>query len=306
MIIGAVDVGSNSVKLLIAEHRRGELKTLAHRVVITRLSAGVKDGGAIKLENADRTLAALSDFKELCDGFNCDRVITVGTEVFRRAANARDFIERCEYEAGLRLRVIGGQEEARLSFLGATADWPGRPLAAIDIGGGSTEFVVGRDGKPSIAVSLPVGCVAITEAHLKADPPTGLQCEKAMRAVRKALPGLSARVREEMERSGDLVGVGGTSVTAGAILAARRGPRTRLHGMRATRTELETLLGDLGAMKLAQRRQVEGLEPERADVILAGLMILLEAMYALKVPRLLISRHGLRRGVILDAVRAPR
>jgi exopolyphosphatase/guanosine-5'-triphosphate,3'-diphosphate pyrophosphatase len=304
MIVGAVDIGTNSVKLLVAKRTDGRLRTVAHRVVITRLGTGMGASDRISLEAADRTLEALADFRTLCERLGCDRIVAVGTEALRRAKNGRDFAGRCDREAGLRLRIISGSEEAKFSYLGATADWPGRLLAALDVGGGSTELMVGRDGRPSFAKSVPVGAVSVTERRLRSDPPTRAQREEALRDVRKSLPALIGGVRAKLEETGALVGIGGTVVTIGAILAARREGRARLHGMLVRRQEVESLLGELGAMKLARRRRVAGLEPERADIILGGMMIVLETLRALGMPRLRISLHGLRRGVILNELRA--
>ncbi|MBI2932354.1 MAG: Ppx/GppA family phosphatase [Planctomycetes bacterium] len=303
MIIGAIDVGTNSVKLLVAQRRDGGLRTLAHRAVITRLGAGLDKTGILKLDATDRTLQALSDFKELCDRLGCDRVVAVGTEALRRARNAKEFIERCEYEAGLRLRVIDGREEATLSFSGATADWPDRLLAAVDVGGGSTEIIVGRAERLSFFASRPLGAVSLTEKYFTSDPPREGEVERARKAIRRGLPLPPDALREPLIASGNLVGVGGTSITLAAILAKRRPGRPRLHGMAAQAPEIDALFSELAAMPSGERRRIEGLEPDRADIIVGGLLILIETMRALTMPRLLVSQHGLRRGLILEEAR---
>ncbi len=294
MIVGAIDVGSNSVKLLVASKANGKVCTLAHRLAITRIGAGVSRGGKITLEAADRTLEVLSEYRALCDHLNCDRVVAVGTEALRVAKNAKDFVERCEFEADVRLKIISGTEEARLAFLGATADWPGRTLASVEIGGGSTQVTIGRDGKATWRSSSPIGAVNLTQKELRSDPPTLQERSAALRAATRVLP-------KAPKGAGEVVGIGGTAATLAAILAARR-DTTRIHGLRAVRDEVKALYQELVGMRLARRRLVPGLDPDRADILPAGLLILDVVLETLGARTVRISRHGLRRGVVLEAL----
>jgi len=297
MIIGAIDVGSNSVKLLVAEVKSRETRVLAHRSSITRLGRGLGRTGQISREAQERTLDALREFRRVCDGLGAGRVVAVATEAVRIARNGRQFAERCRREAGIPLRVVSGREEARLAFLGATWGRRERRLASIDVGGGSTELMLGSPGRLETAASLPLGAVALTEAHLASDPPSPREREALLEAVRRGLAGIPDRLRAGP--AGTLLGIGGTCVNVARMAGLPEGRPLAL-------AKLESIFDRLAGVPLDERRLIQGLDPERADIIVAGAAILLGAMKSLGFGSIVTTVHGLRRGLVLEAANQKR
>ncbi|HKS16852.1 MAG TPA: hypothetical protein VJU16_06040 [Planctomycetota bacterium] len=296
MIIGAIDVGSNSVKFLVASVERSRVTPLAQQSAITRLSGGLDRTGSISPEAQERTIKAIRGFLPLIAGFTPERIVAVATEAARVARNGRTFAERCGRETGVRVRIIPAREEARLSFLGATAGRKERHLAAIDIGGGSTEVIYGKPGKLEIDVSVPLGAVRLTEKHLRADPPTLAERLAMLKEVHEGLSTLPKGLIDAARRSGTVLGIGGTCVT----LARMVRPKGKPGSGRVSLDELESLLEDIAVLPLAQRERVPGIDPERADIILGGARILVEALRMFDVTAFTATAHGLRWGLVLD------
>jgi exopolyphosphatase/guanosine-5'-triphosphate,3'-diphosphate pyrophosphatase len=297
MIIGAIDVGSNSVKLLVAEVHRRETRLLAHRSAITRLGRGLGRTGRISPEAQDRTLEVLREFRRVCGDLGAGRVVAAATEAVRTARNGRRFAERCRKEAGIPLHVVSGREEARLAFLGATWGRRERRLAAIDVGGGSTELMLGRPGRLETAASLGLGAVALTEAHLALDPPAPREREALLEAVTRGLAGIPTRLRSGP--AGTLLGIGGTCVNVARMAGSPE-------GRPLARSDVETLFDRLSRKTLEDRKKIQGLDPERADIIVAGAAILLGAMRVLGFKAFTATVHGLRRGLVLQAANQKR
>lgn len=276
MRVAAVDIGTNSVKLLIVSNGR----TVDERVVVTRLGEGVERTGRISGRAMDRTLEALVWFREIARKRKAWDLRVVGTRVLRMARNAREFVRRCREELDLPVRILSGAEEARLGYLGATGG--ARGVAVLDVGGGSAQFIVDGRGR-----SAAVGAVVVTESHLRSDPPAPDEIAKARRHVR-------ARAAKLVRKAPKLVGIGGTIATAAAI---REG---RVHGVRLRLGDIDELLARLAAMPLEDRKRVKGLDPARADIIVAGLLIVGEILRAGGFGELLVSGHGLRHGLALE------
>ena len=282
MIAGAIDVGTNSIKLLVA--RLGKrLAALEERVVITRLGEGLGGTGKIAPAAEERTLRVLRSFKRRCRG--CELVLAAGTEALRKASNAWKFTSRVQRELGITIRVLAGEEEGRLARLGGSADWPG--ASTLEIGGGSTQISDGRRAR-----SLPVGAVTLTEQCLPSDPPTATELGAARRTVRSLLK--TVRIRP-LRR---VVALGGTASTIGTMWT--RGSLAKAHGLSITLRDLETFLAEIAAEPLAKRKRRKGLEPARADIIVAGAVILVEAMRHIGATRITLSATGLRHGLLLD------
>jgi exopolyphosphatase/guanosine-5'-triphosphate,3'-diphosphate pyrophosphatase len=221
----------------------------------------------------------------------------------RRAANGRAFAERARREAGLRIEIIGPDREARLAFAGATEGIRGR-VAAVDIGGGSTEIMAGREGRLGESASFRIGAVALTENFARSDPPSPGDLESMRAAARKALNRLPPALRRAAA-SRRLVAIGGTAVNLGGMAARIATDRhIEVHGLTLVRRDLARLEARLTAVPLAARRRLPGLDPKRADIIIAGAVILGEVMAATGAPAVVVSTRGLRHGLIIEAMKS--
>ncbi len=289
MILGAIDVGTNSVKLLIVDSKRGRLVPVAERVTITRLGEGVEKTRRISAEAMDRTLEALVGFRELARRRRAWTLEAVGTRVLRMAENAGDFVRRCRKELDLPVRILSGEEEARLGYVGATGG--SESCAVLDVGGGSAQLIVRGRGR-----SVDVGAVVLTEAFLRTDPPRPEELRAARDRAARELRGL---VRGRKLPS-DLVGIGGTIATAAAIRRRRKIGPEAAHGCRLPLRSVDALRDRLAAMTIGERRRVRGLDPARADIIVAGLVVVGEAMRAGGFEELRTSAYGLRHGLALE------
>ena len=295
MITAAIDVGSNSVKLLVASG----VRPIETQSAVTRLGGGVESTFRLSTAAQDRTIATLRKFAKRCKQLSVERIVAVGTEALRIARNGRAFAKRCLKETGIPVRILTGNEEARLAFLGATTGRRERRLAAIDIGGGSTEIMTGRPGRLEHAVSLPLGAVRLTELHLKTDPPTLAERLTMLQQVHQAISTLPAPVRGALSKGAILLGIGGTCVNVARMASPRVSPEGRVVGLET----LEDILNHLAELPLARRKKVPGIDPTRADIILAGARILAETLRELNLDGFTATIHGLRRGVILSELK---
>lgn len=299
--IAAIDIGTVTARLLVAEVRAGTLHELARRTVITQLGEGLTATGRLSEEAMRRTAETIRGFADeasLADA----RVAAVATSASRDAANGSAFLAMLE-AAGARPEIISGDREAELSFLGATYGLNGEGFLVADLGGGSTELILGsrQEGRRRIeaAQSIDVGSKRVTEMFLHSDPPTPEELDAARRWVDEqlapyfdALPG-PAR---------ELHALAGTATSLSAIdqQLAIYDP-AKVHGSRVSSARLTELREMLASLPLAQRKRVVGLEPERAGVIVAGALVL-EAILALAgLPETVVSEHDLLYGIALDA-----
>jgi len=296
MTLAAIDVGTNSVKLLVGRVSGERVTPLLHRAQITRLGEGLHKSGSISREAADRTLAALADLRQVAEERGAKEVAAAGTLVLRAAKNARTFLERCEREAGLPVRILTGEDEARLSFQGASGASRASQVLVIDIGAGSTEIMVGTQSRLHASWSLPVGAVTLTEEFLKTDPPAAEEMMAMSAAIRRHLPKVIARVGPK----GELVGVGGTVSAILKLLRKTTGEDPRDWHRKSVESGLISSLAIHLSLKTIAERERMGLEPGRADVIVSGAWILTAAMSHLEAPSLRASAHGLRHGLLIE------
>lgn len=297
MRVAAIDIGTNSVLLLIAERQGDQLVRVRDVATITRLGEGVDDTGRLSPAAVARTLACLRDYAETIRAEHVDRVAAVGTSAMRDAAGGSDFVAEATAILGTEPRVISGDREAELTFAGAltSLDATGR-LAVFDIGGGSTEIIVGAragsTGSLEHAVSLDIGSVRLTERHLKSDPPTREQLE-AVRAD------IAAALRDAPRTRGlPLVGVAGTITTLAAVAhAVDPYDGNAVHGSRLTRQDLASLLERFTSCSLEARCRIPGLHPKRADVIVAGTLVADAICASADAAFLVVSDRGVRWGL---------
>jgi len=302
MRTAVVDIGTNSTRLLICDVEDGRVTAeLERRTIITRLGAGVDADGSLNQEAMDRVYAALEQYRELIDEHGAERAIAVLTSAVRDAANGREFAATVEQRYGLEPHVLTGDEEAGLTFRGATSERdPGDPTPTLvfDIGGGSTELVIGAGHEMSFHVSTQAGVVRQTERHIHSDPPADDELEHLREDVRAIL---TDAVPEDHRRAVQhAIGVAGTATSLAAI-AQELDPYdpARVHGYRLELEECERILERLAALPLEQRREVPGLHPDRAPTIVAGVIILIEVLDLFDLHEVEVSEHDILRGAAL-------
>jgi exopolyphosphatase / guanosine-5'-triphosphate,3'-diphosphate pyrophosphatase len=297
-----VDIGTNSTRLLVAEVEDGRVgEVLARRTEITRLGAGVDADGRLSDEAMERVYRVLDEYRKEMDAHGAEDAVAVLTSAVRDAANGQEFSDTVRDRFGIRPFVLSGDDEARLTFLGATSERDPddqTPTLVIDIGGGSTEFVIGVGREMSFHVSNQAGVVRQTERHLHTDPPEASERDALARDVREIL---SAGVPEEWRRDvGHAIAVAGTA-TSLASIAQELVPYDpdKVEGYVLNAEQCRRILERLAALTLAERRQVPGLHPDRAPTIVAGAIILLVTLELFGLDRVEVSEHDILRGAAL-------
>lgn len=300
MRVASIDIGTNSVLLLVAERRGDELVPVLERATITRLGRGVDATRELDPAAVEATLACLAGYADEIARAGVDRAGAVGTSAMRDARGGDDFRARAALLLGEAPRVISGREEAELSFAGAlaglTAVPSAGPVVVFDLGGGSTEIIRGRAGVVEQAVSLDVGVVRLTERHIRVDPPRAEELEAVRRAAREALAGTGGGWRSETAPV--VVGVAGTVTTLAAYsLGIAPYDANRVHGARLGAAAVAAARAELARLPLAERRRIPGLDPGRADVIVAGALIVEEILTWAGANELFVSDRGVRWGL---------
>jgi exopolyphosphatase/guanosine-5'-triphosphate,3'-diphosphate pyrophosphatase len=287
--VAVIDIGTNTTRLLVAEVENGRVVELERRTMITRLGQGVDASGRLAQEAMDRVAEAIAVYREVIDRLGAERVVALATSAMRDAENGPEFRDYLKQHFGIEARTISGDEEARLTFLGATSDRnDDSKTVVIDIGGGSTEYVVGRPGRdPEFHTSTQMGSVRHTERYLHSDPPTHQELEQLAAAVQETVPDVTAEQG---------VAVAGTATSLAAIDGA-----DEVHAYRLPLATCERLVAKLAALPLEERRRVEGLHPDRAPTIVAGAVILTESIRALSLREVEVSVADILHGAALNA-----
>ncbi len=309
MRVAVVDIGSNSTRLLVADvdPDTGTLQELARDSRVTRLGEGVDANGSLSEAAIVRVTNVLADYHRKIEEHDCEANLAVLTSAVRDADNGADFAERVREEYKLDARVLSGDEEAQLTFLGAMSTRPDEdessgkqsagavPTVVIDIGGGSTEFVIGSGRTAGFHVSLHVGVVRMSERHIHTDRPEPHELQKLAADVRQNFEdGLPAAEREAVKRG---IAVAGTATSAASI-DQELDPYDpeRVNGYALTLGTVEMLLARLADMDEDRRRKVVGLHPDRAPTIVAGMIVLSEAMRAFELDQVEVSEHDILYG----------
>jgi exopolyphosphatase / guanosine-5'-triphosphate,3'-diphosphate pyrophosphatase len=291
MRVGVVDLGTNSTRLLVAEVDDGRVEEVARHTQITRLGEGVDERRKLLPLPIARVRNVLADYRRELEELGAERVLAIGTSAIRDAENGEAFLGEVEWSYGFATRLLSGSDEAQLTRRGvANGRELGDDTLVLDVGGGSTELITARE-----RTSLDVGSVRLTERHLHSDPPTDEELEAAARAVRDELPFL--------EPDG-AIGVAGTITTLAALELGGYDPH-RVHGYRLSREGVGAQLDRLASLPLAQRRELAGLEPERAPVIVAGAVIVREVLDRYGLAGLEVSERDILHGAALEAAALP-
>jgi exopolyphosphatase/guanosine-5'-triphosphate,3'-diphosphate pyrophosphatase len=299
MRVAAIDIGSNSTRLLVADINGGEVVEIERRSVVTRLGDRVDSDGVLSEAGCERVYAVLADYKTQFESFGAERVRGVATSAVRDSANGIEFAQGAHDRLGITIDVIGGDKEAQLTFAGASTgggfDAPGRALV-VDIGGGSTEFIVGDRDSLEFHTSTAIGAVRQSERHLHADPPTAGQITALLgevgERIRDAVP---EEFRGGLERG---IAVAGTpTVLASVDQALEVFDPWKVHGYTLTRAACGHLLERLASLPLDERRNVVGLHPDRAPTIVAGAAILTATLDAFGLASVNVSEHDILYGL---------
>lgn len=298
-VAAAIDCGTNSTRLLVAD---GSGATVERLMRITRLGQGVDATGRLAPEAVARTVAVLEEYRKVLDQHGVERVRMTATSAARDASNRDVFFAAATAAVGATPELLGGEEEARLSFLGATSelDADDGPFLVVDIGGGSTEFAVGSSGDPDGVLSTDIGCVRITEKFLHSDPPAPEELSQAFDVVRGHLDDV-ARVIPSVAEVRRFVGLAGTVTTMAAVeLGLADYDRDRIHHFVLTRAAAEDVFRTLATESRRQRLFNPGLEEARADVIVGGVVIVCAIMRYFELSECLVSEADILDGLVLS------
>ncbi|MHB8844243.1 MAG: Ppx/GppA phosphatase family protein [Nitrospirota bacterium] len=314
MILAGIDIGTNTIRLLVAATSDTIHRELYSGRTITRLGQGLDRTGMLAADARERSLRALEAFAAVLARHSVVRTSVVGTSALRNAGNAPAFISAVKERTGLEIAVISGQDEAMLTLAGvrrALSQGKGKdedPLASsvvLDIGGGSTELIITRQGRVASMESLPLGAVYLTERFIRHDPPASDELERLRTTVRQEL---KQWAQDTVKTAGvdqtSLLTCAGTAGTITTLAAMAQGLREydpdRINGYVLSRASLDSMVTMLSVTTMEARKGIAGLEPGREDIILAGAIVVQEIMELCKAQEMLVSDWGLREGIVFD------
>ncbi len=302
MRVASIDVGTNTLLLLIADIIEREIVPLYNEQVISRLGKGIDADGLIREEAFDKIADVLLNFKAIAQSFNVEKIVAVGTSALRDAKNKVDFLKFIEEKTGIKIKVISGEEEARLTYLGAVSGIKAKnsKISVIDIGGGSTEVITGVGYEVRKFVSLNIGTVRLTEKFLKHSPPL----EEEINEVRNSLNEQFEKIKIEFDFSGStLIGVAATVTTIASYdLKLEKYNGEKVNGHRMTFETINKIYEAFRGLSVEQIRKIPQVSSGREDVIFAGILILFEFMKKFNFTEIRASDRGLRYGVIFDLI----
>jgi exopolyphosphatase/guanosine-5'-triphosphate,3'-diphosphate pyrophosphatase len=297
--VAVIDIGTNSTRLLVADVAGGRVSPLERRSTVTRLGRGVDLSGRLSSEAIEDVCAAVGDYVGILEELGAETVDAIATSAVRDADNGSAFIAELRERFALSARVLDGEEEARATYLGATSEsLPSEPTLVVDIGGGSTELVVGTGDEVSFHDSLQAGVVRHTERCFSNDPPTAEEME-ALAADVRSLIAMSVGAGIEVSQG---IAVAGTPTSLAAVeMELEPYDPGRVHGHVLALPSIQHMLSRLASAPLAERVEIPGLHPDRAPTIVAGVVILIETMRAFELEQITVSEHDILYGTALAA-----
>ena len=294
--VASIDIGTNTILLLISEVKRGKIHPLFEMETVVRLGEGVQKNKMLLKEAMERGLQTLAQYLKRCQAMEVQKIFAAGTSALREAKNSEDFLKGAKEKLNLSIEVISGEEEAQLSFLAVANDLKEvkKPVLVVDVGGGSTEFILGKGDQISHWISLPLGSVRFTEEFLCSDPIQEEEWEKMERKIQGHLVNIP-----HSKEPPSMVAVGGTATTLASVeMGLEEFIAEKIHHFILKKGELGKQLLRYRSKTIEERKKIPGLPVARADVILAGGTILYLAMEELKCSSVLISCHGVRYGLL--------
>jgi exopolyphosphatase / guanosine-5'-triphosphate,3'-diphosphate pyrophosphatase len=302
-VVASIDIGTNSTRVLVARPVDGKLDILDRRNTITRLGQNVGATGRLAEEAVERTLACLRDYRAILDQHGVDRLRVAATSASRDAANREEFFDAVEEVVGARPELLSGDDEGRLSFIGATGDLDPAlgPFLIVDIGGGSTEFILGTDHVEGV-MSVDVGCVRLTEKFLDHDPPLPEELTACISFSDAYLDDVIREIPGSAEAN-TLVGLAGTITTVAAVeIGLATYDRDAIHHFVLTRDAAEDVFRTLATESRADRIHNPGLEEARADVIVGGCCVLVALFRRFGFDEMIVSEADILDGLALSLV----
>jgi exopolyphosphatase/guanosine-5'-triphosphate,3'-diphosphate pyrophosphatase len=298
--VAVIDVGTNSTRLLVADVAGGRVSPVDRRSTVTRLGRGVDLSGHLANEAIEDVCAAIGIYINILEELGAETVDAIATSAVRDADNGSAFIAELRERFALSARILDGEEEARATYLGATSENPPtEPTLVVDIGGGSTELVVGTGGEIAFHDSLQAGVVRHSERHINSDPPTASELEALAADVRGLI---EASVGEGVEAHQGIAVAGTPTSLAAVEMELEPYDPTRVHGHVLALPSIQRMLSRLASLPLTERVHVPGLHPDRAPTIVAGVVILVETMRAFGLTKITVSEHDILYGTALAAI----
>lgn len=300
MKIGTIDIGTNSMRLLIADYKNNKIENRKKYINITRIGQGVDDKGYITEEALERNLNALKEFADKCIEEKCEKVYCMGTSALRDSKNGQDFVNRAKELTNIDVKIICGEEESNLGFMGVLEGAGGDKsnyILVLDIGGGSTEFIVGNEDGIKFCKSENVGVLRMTEKFITTDPISDEEFNKMSDFIEKTISSTLDKIKG-MHVS-KLVGIGGAITSLSAMNQQLEVySMEKVHNSVVTKKDLEKILQNLKKMTLSDKKTIKGLQPKRADIITAGVKILHIVMEKLEIEKIMISEYDNLEGLI--------
>ncbi len=296
-----IDIGTNSTRLLLADVEGGRVTEVIRRSTVTRLGRGVDLSGQLSGEAIEATCEAIAEYVAAYREAGAGTVRAIATSAVRDASNGSAFVAELRERFALSARVLDGEEEARLTYLGASSEHPpSEPTLVVDIGGGSTELIVGAGEEIAFHASLQAGVVRHTERHVASDPPAAVELEALAADVRGLIE--TAIAGEPEARAAAGIAVAGTPTSLAAIeMGLEPYDPKRVHGHVLSLPSIQRMLSQLASASLAERVEIAGMHPDRAPTIVAGVVILVETMRAFGLEQIEVSEHDILYGTAISA-----
>ncbi|MDO5003966.1 MAG: Ppx/GppA phosphatase family protein [bacterium] len=300
MKIGTIDIGTNSMRLLIADYKNNKIENRKKYINTTRIGQGVDDKGYITEEALERNLNALKEFADKCIEEKCEKVYCMGTSALRDSKNGQDFVNRAKELTNIDVKIICGEEESNLGFMGVLEGAGGdksNDILVLDIGGGSTEFIVGNEDGIKFCKSENVGALRMTEKFITTDPISDEEFNKMSDFIEKTISSTLDKIKG-MHVS-KLVGIGGAITSLSAMNQQLEVySMEKVHNSVVKKKDLEKILQNLKKMTLSDKKTIKGLQSKRADIITAGVKILHIVMEKLEIEKIMISEYDNLEGLI--------
>ncbi len=292
----AIDIGTNSTRLLIATVNQGRIISREKHLITTRMGQGVDENKIINVETILRNLGALKEFKALSESKGVEDFIVFGTSALRDAKNAEEFIDLAKKDLDLNVNILDGQEEAQYAFLGVSEQFKGEPFIIMDVGGGSTELVCASNGRIINSISFNMGAVRMTERFIKNDPPLNEEIRSITEFVHETLRGTY-----NMEEPFTIIGVGGTATTLSQIdQEMEEYTPQKIHNSEIFAKNIDHMIKKFISLKDEDRKKIIGLSPKRSDVITAGAIIVSEVLKRYKKDSFKVSDYDNLEGAIFN------